>query len=158
MKLDQRGDGVHSSAFDKLNSSDDSASGRALKCKFGTLSHRMIHLRRLPELSNLLTRLLPLIAIEGWIVLITGVHEEATEEDILDKFGEYGEVKNVHLNLDRRTGYVKVTRAHVIQSKRCRLSDTKVQSLTTSLLINFDRDMCWSSTKSSPRQRRPLLQ
>src|SRR5690554_6626260 len=31
--IDQRGDGVHSSAFDKLNSSDDSASGKALKCK-----------------------------------------------------------------------------------------------------------------------------
>lgn len=42
------------------------------------------------------------------MIVVTNVHEEASEDDLLDVFMDYGRVKDTHLNLDRRTGYVKV--------------------------------------------------
>jgi RNA-binding protein 8A len=47
------------------------------------------------------------LAVEGWVIFVSNLNEEVTEEEVQDKFADFGKVRDVRLNLDHRTGYVK---------------------------------------------------
>lgn len=50
---------------------------------------------------------LPEKSIEGWIIIIRNVHEEIDESDMTDKCLEFGDVKNLVMELDKRTALGK---------------------------------------------------
>ena len=49
----------------------------------------------------------PAPSVEGWILMVTGVHEDAADDDVREAFEDFGQLVDVQLPIDRRTGYVK---------------------------------------------------
>lgn len=53
-------------------------------------------------------------AVEGWILFITSIHEEAHEDDIQEKFCEFGDIKNIRKLKFRKSSHYFDFRPYLI--------------------------------------------
>ncbi|OQV17785.1 putative RNA-binding protein 8A [Hypsibius exemplaris] len=94
-------------------------------------------------------RVQPAKSVEGWIIFINNLHEETSEENIMDAFQEYGVIKNLHLNQDRRTGFIKGYA--LVEYESFKEADEAVARMHGKDLLGSTIQVTWAFVKGNRR-------
>ena len=90
-------------------------------------------------------------SLGGWVVFVRGIHEEAIQDDILDKFVEHGEVKSIQMNTDRRTGLIKGYA--LVQYEKFEDAKNAIEKLNDTKIYGKKISVDWAFTKDPDRRR-----
>merc|ERR1711862_443251 len=93
----------------------------------------------------------PAKSIEGWVIIVSGVHEEAQEDDVFEASAEYGDIKNLHLNLDRRAGFVKGYAFIEYEDKN--EADKAIKGMDGQVLLDQKLSVQWAFSKAGDNRR-----
>mmetsp|Transcript_116731 Transcript_116731/g.190034 ORF Transcript_116731/g.190034 Transcript_116731/m.190034 type:complete len:147 (+) Transcript_116731:75-515(+) len=93
----------------------------------------------------------PARSVEGWVIIVSGVHEEAQEDDVFEAFAEFGDIKNLHLNLDRRTGFVKGYSFIEYESKQ--EAEAAIKGMNKAMLLDSKLSVSWAFGKPTTGRR-----
>merc|ERR1719261_881139 len=89
----------------------------------------------------------PSCSLEGWVIIVSGVHEEAQEDDVFEAFASFGDIKNLHLNLDRRTGFVKGYAFIEYETKG--EAAAAIKEMNNTVLLDNKLTVSWAFAKGS---------